>query len=110
MGEQHGENLGEVRFRLPAAGDWINGVGLRAVTTQQCSSELAVDRKSRAKSRHAPQRTIVKRFVPEVQALHHAPYGLGICRQVMAEGGNGGVLVVRITSHDTVQMQPRYFR
>src|SRR5215510_1867333 len=104
MGEQHGENLSEVRFRLPAAGDWINGVGLRAITAQQLSSEMAVYGKSRTKSRHAPQWTIVKRFVPEVQVLHHAPYGFGICCQVMAKGGNGSVLVVRRASHDTVQM------
>ena len=110
MGEQHSETLGEVRFGLPAAGDRINGVGLGAVTAQQLSGEMTVNGKSRAKPRHASQRTIVKRFVPEGQALHHAPYGFGIRRQVMAKGGNGGVLVMRIASHNTVQMQPGHFR
>jgi len=94
---------------LQINGETRGGIA-RAITAQQLSSEMAVYGKSRTKSRHAPQWTIVKRFVPEVQALHHTPYGFGIRCQVMAKGRNGGVLVVRIASHDTVQMQPCYFR
>ena len=106
--QQYSQALRQFRFGLPTAGNGIDRVGLGTITAQELSGEVAVDGERGAKPRHAPQRTIIKRFIPEVQALYHAPDGFRIGGQMMTEGRDGGVLMMGIAGHNAVDVEMRH--
>ncbi len=78
LGHEDRENVTQVGFGLPAAGNGVEGVGLGAVKAEQLCRQVPVDGEGGAQAGHAAKRAVVKRAIPVVEAQDHAANRFGI--------------------------------